>query len=167
MEEWIKAAARNHPDKHYQMRAGQLMELLQAADEPQADLAALFAAAYNAGYQRGRNYERNHRKSLAAIKRALLWDAGQEQDNRQQLLDLFREQTTLDDAAELIGVFDDKMKEAAALDPDAAAYFNGMSMGERAAWAVKEAYCIGQVQGHVQAQDVIRNTLADLAQQEG
>lgn len=62
MEEWIKTAARNHPDKHYQMRAGQLMELLQAADEPQADLAALFAAAYNAGYQRGRNYERNRRR---------------------------------------------------------------------------------------------------------
>lgn len=62
MEEWIKRAAEADPDPFYQIRTRHMMELLEAAKEPQADIANLFAAAYNQGFQRGRNYERNKAK---------------------------------------------------------------------------------------------------------
>lgn len=162
MQEWITAAEREHPAKGYQLRAGQLQELAAAADK---DVTAAIAAAYNMGFKRGRNYERNHRKSLAAIKRALLWEAGQEQETKRALLDLFREQCSMEDAADLIAVIHDKMKEAAAHNPEAAAYFSGMNTAERAAWAVKEAYCIGQVEGHAMAQEVTRQALESLSAQ--
>ena len=62
--EWIKAKAKAHPAKGYQLRARDYVALADFAEDREQRNAFYLAitAAYNRGFERGQNYERNRRK---------------------------------------------------------------------------------------------------------
>ncbi len=159
MTEWIAAAEQSHPARGYQLRAGQLRELTEAAEG--GDLARSIAAAYNAGFKRGRNYERNHRPSMAKVKAAVLWDADNI-ETRQSLLDLYREQLDHAETAELLANIIQQTEEYAATAPEFAADMQEWTLVDRILWNVKEAYCRGMIAGQDLQQEAIRSALKDL-----
>lgn len=83
MQEWITAAEQEPAAKGYQLRAGQLRELTEAAED--GDTARIIAAAYNMGFKRGRNYERRQRHGVKKSKQ----DATPYQQTQRALQDAF------------------------------------------------------------------------------
>ena len=102
--------------------------------------------------------------SMEEIKGALLGDITSPAAVT-ELLEAFRAQWDREKAADLTETIARKTEEQAAADPAMKADFDSWTPFDRLLWIVKEAFCLGQLQGHQTAQEITRMQLDQMAAQ--